>query len=110
MERVCTVFFGRPDGSDMGNRSHSDIRRQRTGRPRRVEPPMVMWPAEDSGFEPSAYSPAGQLQQAAQIMENVEEDPAGVWRAIRGSWGLRIIVGGLAVLAALGGLSALLHL
>lgn len=71
---------------------------------------MVMWPSDESGFEPSAYSPAGQLQQAAHILENVEEDPTGVWRALRGSWGLKIIVGGIAVMAALAALSALLQL
>jgi hypothetical protein len=69
-----------------------------------------MWPAEDSGFEPSVYSPAGQFQQAAQISENLREDPTGVWRALRGSWGLRIILGGIAAIAVLAGLSALLHL
>lgn len=69
-----------------------------------------MWPSEGSGFEPSPYSPAGQIQSEAQAFENAHEDPFGVWRAIRASWGLRIILGGLAFLALVGGVSALLHL
>lgn len=69
-----------------------------------------MWPDEDAGFEPSPYSPAGQIQQEAQIIENVGGDPVGVWRALRASWGTRIIVGGIAVIVLIAALNALLHL
>ena len=95
----------------MGNRSRRPIPRVRAQRwPRRAEPPGVMWPSEDSGFEASPYSPAGQIQSEAQAIENAQEDPVGVWRAIRASWGLRIILGGFAFLALVAGVSALLHL
>lgn len=70
---------------------------------------MVMWPEEGSGFEASSFSPAGQLQQEATMIDNVERDPAGVWSAIRGSWGTRIILGGFAVIVVVAALNALLH-
>lgn len=69
-----------------------------------------MWPGEGSGFEPSIYSPAGQMQQEAQIIENVGEDPGGVWHALRASWGTRIILGGIAVFVLIAALNALVHL
>jgi len=69
-----------------------------------------MWPSSDSGFEPSTYSPAGQSQQQAQIAQNLRDDPAGVWRALRESWGAKIIIGGIAAIAVIVGLSTLLHL
>ena len=83
---------------------------RRQVRVRPAEPPNVMWPSDDSGFEPSSFSPAGRLQQGAQITENLAEDPAGVRRAVRGSWGWRIVLGGVETAAALAGLNALLHL
>lgn len=94
----------------MGNRSRKRATTTFGRVARRVDPPNVMWPGEDSGFEPSTYSPAGGLQQGAQMMENILDDPAGVRRAIRGSWGWRILLGGAALAAVLAGLSALLHL
>jgi hypothetical protein len=62
-----------------------------------------MWPEPGSGFEPSYHSPAGQLQRDAMIASNVGQDPTGVLRALRRSWGVWIVVGGIAlfVLAAL---------
>jgi hypothetical protein len=69
-----------------------------------------MWPSEDSGFEPSAYSPAGQLQQGSRVFDNLQDDPSGVWRAFRRSWGAKIIAGGLALIAAVAALNALLHI
>jgi hypothetical protein len=53
------------------------------------------WPAEGSGFDPSNYSPARQLCHDAQISSNLSRDPGGVWRAIKGGWGLWIIIGGV---------------
>jgi hypothetical protein len=67
-----------------------------------------MWPSEESGFEPSVYSPAGQAQQGARIAENLSRDPAGVWRAIKGSWGLWIVVGGVLLVVAVALISAAL--
>jgi hypothetical protein len=67
-----------------------------------------MWPESDSGFEPSYYSPAGQLQRDAQIASNISHDPAGVWRAIRASWGVRIAVGGILLIVAVALISAAL--
>ena len=60
-----------------------------------------MWPDDDASFEPSAYSPAGRIQQAAQVNANLQEDAAGVWRAVRRSWGARIIVGGIAIMVGI---------
>jgi hypothetical protein len=67
-----------------------------------------MWPESDSGFEPSYYSPAGQLQRDAQIASNISRDPAGVWRAVRSSWGLWIMVGGIVLIFAVALMSAAL--
>lgn len=94
----------------MGNRSRGGRRTGRTLRQRSLEPPGVMWPAEGSGFEASVYSPAGQMQQEAQIIENVGEDPVGVWHALRASWGTKIILSGIAVLVVIAALNALVHL
>jgi hypothetical protein len=69
-----------------------------------------MWPSEESGFEPSAYSPAGAASAEAQIVENLQQDPIGVWRAIRRSWGARIVAGGIVVMAVIAVLTAVLHL
>jgi hypothetical protein len=71
-------------------------------------PPGVMWPESASGFEPSYYSPAGQLQRDAQIASNISSDPAGVFRAIRGSWGLWIMGAGLLLIVAVALISAAL--
>ena len=60
-------------------------------------PPGAMWPEEGSGFEPSYYSPAGQLLQEAQIVSNISRDPTGVWRAVTRSWGVWILGVGLLV-------------
>lgn len=95
----------------MGNRSRRvGVRRKRSEPPvSSVEPPTVMWPDEGSGFEASIYSPAGQAQQEARMIENLQEDAPGIRRAIRASWGAKIIVGGVAVMAAIGALDALVH-
>jgi hypothetical protein len=67
-----------------------------------------MWPEAGSGFEPSYHSPAGQLQRDAQIASNISGDPAGVWRAVRGSWGLWIMLGGLLLIMVVALISAAL--
>src|SRR5579864_5767778 len=79
------------------------------GRTQPHQPPGVMWPEPGSGFEPSYYSPAGRLQQEVQIASNLRRDPAGVWRAVRTSWGVWILVGGLVLFVALALISAALH-
>jgi hypothetical protein len=67
-----------------------------------------MWPETGSGYEPSNYSPAGQLQQEATIASNIGRDPGAVWRALRASWGLWIILGGVALVAVVALVSAAL--
>jgi hypothetical protein len=67
-----------------------------------------MWPEEGSGFEPSNYSPAGQLWQEAQIVSNISRDPSGVWRAVTRSWGVWILAGGLVVIVLAALISAVL--
>jgi hypothetical protein len=61
-----------------------------------------MWPEAGSGFEPTSFSPAAGLERDATIASNVGRDPKGVWKALRGSWGLWILIGGIGlfVLAA----------
>jgi hypothetical protein len=71
-------------------------------------PPGVMWPEPESGYEPSGYSPGGRLEQEATIASNVGRDPAVVWRALRGSWGLWIILGGVALVVVVALVSAAL--
>jgi hypothetical protein len=71
-----------------------------------LDPPGVMWPDAGSGFEPSYYSPAGELLQDAQIASNLGRDPGGIWRAIRGSWGLWIIIGGVLLVVVVALISA----
>ena len=93
----------------MGSRSRGQRRQRRGPLKRSTEPPTMMWPEEGSGFEASVYSPAGQAQQEARIIENIGDDPSGVWHAIRDSWGTRIILGGIAFLALIAALQALLH-
>lgn len=46
-------------------------------------PPGVMWPEEGSGFDPSFYSPAGQLKRDSMIAANWRRDPRGLWKAFR---------------------------
>jgi hypothetical protein len=69
-------------------------------------PPGVMWPEAGSSFEPSYYSPAGQLQRDARIASNVRQDPRGVWRALRRSWGIWILLGGIALMLIVALISA----
>jgi hypothetical protein len=65
-----------------------------------------MWPEKGAGFDPSNYSPAGQIQRDAQIASNLSRDPGGVWRAIKGSWGLWIIIGGVLLVVVVALISA----
>jgi hypothetical protein len=76
--------------------------------PGSLQPPGVMWPEEGSGFQPSYYSPAGQIQRDAQTASNLGRDPRGVWRAIKGSWGLWIIIGGVLLVVVVALISAAL--
>jgi hypothetical protein len=71
-------------------------------------PPGAMWPEAGSGYEPSDYSPAGRLQQEATVASNVGRDPAALWRALRASWGLWIVLGGVALVVAVALISAAL--
>lgn len=68
-----------------------------------------MWPVPGSGFEPSPYSPAGQLQQEAAAARHLAQDPIGVRRAIRASWGWPILVGGFAIIVLVALVAAALH-
>ena len=76
--------------------------------PGSFQPPGVMWPDEGSGFQPSYYSPAGQLQRDAQIASNLSRDPGGVWRGIKRSWGLWIMIGGVLLVVVVALISAAL--
>lgn len=68
----------------MGNRSQRGRKlRGQLSPPSGDGPPGVMWPDEGSGFEPSAYSPAGQMSRDSMIASNLRDDPAGTGRAIR---------------------------
>lgn len=90
----------------MGSRNRRQRRQDRSSLTRSIEPPTVMWPEKGSGFDASVYSPAGQAQQEARIIENVDDDPTGVWRAIRESWGTKIILVGIAFLGVIAALQA----
>jgi hypothetical protein len=67
----------------------------------------MMWPEEGSAFEADVYSPAGQLQQNSVMIDRAIRNPAGFGRALRGSWGVPILLGALVLLVLVAVISAL---
>jgi hypothetical protein len=60
------------------------------------DPAGVMWPDEGSGFDPSVYSPAGQLNRDSVIAANWRDDPGRMWRLTR-----NLVLAVLAVVAVI---------
>ena len=60
-------------------------------------------------FDPSPFSPAGQSQLDWNFLSNVTQDPVGAWSAIRRSWGVQILIGGLGLLIAAALMGAFIH-